>query len=442
MSTIDRDSRLHYMEIDADTGRLLADFWPTLQQHLPEILDGFYRHVTSAPDMARMIGDQTPRLKKAQSGHWERLFSGRFDDAYMQGVRTIGLTHNRIGLEPRWYITGYTYVLARLIGVACASGHDRQDLPATLAAVVKAVLLDIELAISTYQDALLEERAARQREVDAAISDFETTLGKVLSTVGEARTQLGASANQLSAAADHMTERSTVVAAASEEASTNVQTVAAATEELSSSIDEVARQVESSAKLATQAVTSANDTSEQMGALSASARKIDEVVVLINKIATQTKLLALNATIEAARAGEAGKGFSVVAAEVKNLAGQTEKATGDIASQIAAIQSAASNSVGAVNAIEKLITELDQSASTMASAIQQQTGATREIASNVQQAATGTAEVSQKIAEVNQTSQETKTVADQVLNASNNLETQASLLRETVDSFLARVRAA
>ena len=68
--------------------------------------------------------------------------------------------------------------------------------------------------------------------------------------------------------------------------------------------------------------------------MSQAADSIGDVIKLINTIAGQTNLLALNATIEAARAGESGRGFAVVAQEVKMLAAQTTKATGDIGEQI------------------------------------------------------------------------------------------------------------
>ncbi len=120
------------------------------------------------------------------------------------------------------------------------------------------------------------------------------------------------------------------------------------------------------------------------------AQKIGEVVGLISSIAGQTNLLALNATIEAARAGDAGKGFAVVASEVKSLANQTAKATGDISTQIAGIQSATSEAVQAIEAIAQTIEELSQIA-----AVDRRGGggtgaATQEIARNVQEAASGT----------------------------------------------------
>ena len=176
--------------------------------------------------------------------------------------------------------------------------------------------------------------------------------------------------------------------------------------------------------------------------LADAAQKIGEVVSLINDIAAQTNLLALNATIEAARAGEAGKGFAVVAAEVKSLANQTAKATEEIGTQVAGIQGATKDSVEAIKSIGKTIGEVNEIATTIASAVEEQSAATQEIARNVQQAAKGTQEVSSNIAGVTQAAGETGTAATQVLGASGDLAKQSEALREQVDRFLAKIRAA
>ena len=88
-----------------------AGFWKVVEPSLPTILDGFYQHVTSEPHLRIMVGDDVPKLKRAQTAHWQRLFTGNFDALYYAGVHAIGLMHHKIGLEPRWYIGGYAYVL-------------------------------------------------------------------------------------------------------------------------------------------------------------------------------------------------------------------------------------------------------------------------------------------------------------------------------------------
>jgi len=172
------------------------------------------------------------------------------------------------------------------------------------------------------------------------------------------------------------------------------------------------------------------------------ASKISDVVNLISDIAAQTNLLALNATIEAARAGDAGKGFAVVASEVKNLATQTGKATEEISSQIAAIQSEVDNSVTAIRNIAAAIHEINAVSNQIASAMEQQGSATIEIARNVQAAARGTEEVSGNIDNVTQAAAETGSAASQVLGAAAELGRQSDLLQSELGKFVATIRRA
>jgi methyl-accepting chemotaxis protein len=442
-TSADRETRLRFMRINDETGDHLRDFWKIVEPALPAILDSFYHHVTSEPKLASMIGNDIPRLKSAQGSHWGRLFNGRFDDAYINGVRTIGMIHNKIGLEPRWYIGGYNLVLSMLQELAVKSYRRK---PAELIAVQKAVnaavMLDMDFAISVYQEAMLAERQARQDKVTKAIEAFDGKSKAVLGAVAGAATQVQSTANTLAGNAQQTSTQSTAVAAASEQASANVQTVASATEELSSSVMEIGRQVAESTKIAGEAVDQANRTNTTVKGLSESAQKIGNVIKLIQDIASQTNLLALNATIEAARAGEAGKGFAVVAAEVKNLANQTAKATEEIGQQIAEIQGATNDSVGAIQEIAATITSINQIATTIAAAVEQQGAATKEIARNVQEAAKGTQEVSNNIGGVNKAASETGEMASGLLSAAGELTRQSEGLRHEVEGFFAAIRAA
>jgi hypothetical protein len=160
---------------------------------------------------------------------------------------------------------------------------------------------------------------------------FEADIKSVVSAVGRATTEMQRVADEITASVNGTSERAMAAAAASQQASASVSTVAAATEELASSVTEIGRQVTHSSGVADQAVVKAGETTEVVMGLAAASEKIGDALRLIGAIASQTNLLALNATIEAARAGEAGRGFAVVAAEVKQLASQTAKATDEIA---------------------------------------------------------------------------------------------------------------
>ncbi len=271
---------------------------------------------------------------------------------------------------------------------------------------------------------------------------FEVNIKGVVETISSSSTELEASAQTMTAVADQANQRSTAVAAASEQASSNVQTVAAATEELSASITEIGRQVHQSNTICSSAVQEAQHVNATVKNLADGAQRIGEVVALINDIAEQTNLLALNATIEAARAGDAGKGFAVVANEVKSLANQTGKATEDIAAQINAIQGATKEAVGAIQGIGNTIAKINEIATTIASAVEQQGTAMREIARNVSQAAAGTEDVSKNISGVREIAGEAGQASSHVLSAARDLANQSEKLSNEVDKFLATIRAA
>ena len=177
--------------------------------------------------------------------------------------------------------------------------------------------------------------------------------------------------------------------AATEQTASNVQSVAAGAEELASSVEEIRRQVHQSSELAKIAEVEGSRTNSIVLGLTGAAQKIGDVVALINSIADQTNLLALNATIEAARAGDAGKGFSVVASEVKTLAGQTSKATSEIAAQIDAVQKASEDAAKALSSITQTIADLNAVGAVIAAAVEEQTAVTREVSSNMHVAAQG-----------------------------------------------------
>ena len=325
-------------------------------------------------------------------------------------------------------------------------GLDRKDEVGDMAQAVETFKVKAaekardEAESRTRQDQIAASE--RKSEMIRLADTFEAAVGEIVETVSSASTELEASAGKLTKTADRAQELTTMVAAASEEASTNVQSVASATEEMASSVNEISRQVQASARMATDAVDQARKTNDRVSELSKAAARIGDVVELINTIAGQTNLLALNATIEAARAGEAGRGFAVVASEVKALAGQTAKATGEIGQQIAGIQAATQESVGAIKEISGTIEKLSEISSTIAAAVEQQGAATQEISRNVQQAAHGTQQVSANITDVQRGASETGSASAQVLSSAQSLSSESSRLRVEVDKFLDTVRAA
>jgi methyl-accepting chemotaxis protein len=282
----------------------------------------------------------------------------------------------------------------------------------------------------------------RQKAIENYVGEFESVVRQTLTQLGDASGQMRTTSTGLSTVSRQTNARVEVAEKASGEASNSVESVAAAAEELSASINDISQQAAHAAGIASRAVGQARETDSTVQGLAKSAGRIGEVVGLINTIAAQTNLLALNATIEAARAGEAGRGFAVVASEVKSLASQTAKATDEISEQISDIQKVAGEAIDAIKRIGGIIGEVNEVATAIAAAVQEQGAATQEITRSTQYAAQGTKNVSDNIVGVKADADAAAAAADDVKSASEMLETQSQQLGHQVTDFLGKIRAA
>ena len=302
-------------------------------------------------------------------------------------------------------------------------------------------LMQVERLESEKRDGEAMSEALRKSAMHRVADEFEMTVGSIVGVVSSAAVRLAESAANLAKAAETTEHLTGVVGSASHEASTNVSSVAAAANRLATSVSQVGEHVRESRRIGIAAVAQAQETDSRINELSEAAQRIGDVVQLINTIAKQTNLLALNATIEAARAGEAGKGFAVVAQEVKTLATETGKATGEIGAQISGIQAVTGNSVAAMKDIKNTIDRVSSIAGVISLAIEEQVGAIGEIASNVQHAATGTGDVVANIGAVNRQASVTGLASAEVLASARSLSTESQRLKLEIEKFVAQVRA-
>jgi methyl-accepting chemotaxis protein len=367
----------------------------------------------------------------------------------------LTLLISRLIARPMIRITEVTTALAAGETSVDVPARDRRDEVGALARaleVFKNNLIERERLRAERKRAAEEMEAARAQEqrarldrearLEETIAGFDATMTRALATVSGASGSLHATAKAMNATVEECTRQAAVVSTAAEEASSNVATVGGAGEELSKSISEISRQVSKSSQMTLDAVSQAEVANAQINALASAAASISDIIKIISAIAGQTNLLALNATIEAARAGDAGKGFSVVAAEVKALATQTAKATEDISAKVSLIQGATGTSVEAIKKITDTIAAINEIASQVAAAVEEQGAATGEIARNIREAETGTREVSSNIVGVGEAIGQTGAAAGNVLNSADDLARQSDELRRAVAEFFERVRAA
>ncbi len=297
-------------------------------------------------------------------------------------------------------------------------------------------------ALRAEQDRDGAAAEARRVALTGLISSFTAEANRSVETLRRSAEAMRTSSVALRAAADETQASTDTVGTAAEQVTTNVTTVSAAAEELAAAIAEIGRQVDTAAERSRGAVVEAGNAETVITGLSAAVERIGQVLHLIEEIASQTNLLALNATIEAARAGDAGKGFAVVASEVKTLAGQTARATEEIQSQIAAIQTETRRAAGAIDAMRGTIRSIDEINSAIAAAVEQQGAATGEIARNVGEAASGTSEVSSIIVTVQENAGRTRGAVGGIESAAGEVTERAGALETAVGDFVRAVAAA
>ncbi len=287
-----------------------------------------------------------------------------------------------------------------------------------------------------------EAEAHKTKLLTEVAQQFERTVGEVVHKVADASSELHSTATKMAETAEETSARTTLVAQDMADANSGATSAAAASDEFALSIGEISRQAATSSDLARLATDATSEADTTISALADSAEQVGQIVELIQTIAQRTNLLALNASIEAARGGEAGRGFAVVASEVKELAMQTSRATEQVADQIRAMQDTTGASVNALRSIAGQVKELETTAVSIASAVDQQSVAGQDLAQSIDLAARGTEKVAGHIEDVRELSLSTGAAASQVLTSANDLEVQASTLGDQVKAFLQRVREA
>ncbi|MBX2878849.1 MAG: HAMP domain-containing protein [Granulosicoccus sp.] len=323
------------------------------------------------------------------------------------------------------------------------AAKDKQTQAAELQARIDDLLCQVDIAVSGDLTIEIGQNSRDQigkigQRLDAFFTELRSSIGSIRVTaddLGGYSASLSKINNDLQSTGQATSAQANSVANSAVRVSENIDVAARSTEQLSASIKEIASNADQAAIIASDAVKVAESTDSIVRQLAESSQDIGQVLRVINDIAEQTNLLALNATIEAARAGEAGKGFSVVANEVKGLAEETAKATGQIGQKISAIQTDSQSAVSAIGSIDETIKNINEIQRRIANTVSEQNETTREIASTIGTAAKGSVEIASHITQVATGAKEVMDTAQQVETATADLQNAAGELSQRVGRF-------
>ncbi len=475
--------QMEFTQLDAESCARIRRLKSIVERELPFALDRFYDRVRATPEVKKFFSDDAhiAAAKGAQLGHWGAIAAGDFDDRYFERARAIGLAHARIGLEPRWYVGGYGLILESLIQslvrelwpkalIRRGPSRAANEAGAALGSLVKAVLLDMDIAISVYFGAGEDDRDKKKRaEVEIEAKERATVVESIGAALAKlARKDLGYRMNeaipeayrklrsdfndaidQLANAFEGVNHSVEAVHAGAQEITTAANDLSQRTEQQASSLEQTAaalgeitatvRKTAEGAKQAREVVSAAREDAERggqivskaveaMGKIETSSRQISQIIGVIDEIAFQTNLLALNAGVEAARAGDSGRGFAVVASEVRALAQRSAEA----AKEIKALISTSATQVG--EGVE-LVAQTGKALARIEAKVSEIDNVVADIAASAQEQAAGLHQVNAAINQMDQGTQQNAAMSEQASAASRSLAQESGRLSQLIGQF-------
>ena len=478
--TTELTDRLAFLKFDDVARDRLKALQPILRQSLGPALDTFYQQVRSNPETRRFFKDEAliQNAKSRQQSHWDTIASGNYDAQYAAAVKRVGETHARIGLDPRWYIGGYALVTEELIKSIVRERNssyfkrmtsDTDELGAILGVLVKAVILDMDLANSTYLDALDEKRRQAEAEIarttqeqahamkllsealaliangdlQASIdkpiaADFEeikqnfnetaTRLHEALSAVLVSMQVIENGNHELAQASDDLARRTEQQAASLEQTTAALAHINVGVQQTTQGVSHARTVAASASQNAAHTNAIVAKSKVAMDEIKSSTGQIGQITDVIDEIAFQTNLLALNAGVEAARAGESGRGFAVVALEVRSLAQRASESARHIRQLI-------DHATTSVAEGAELVANTDEALTRFTGQVQEINAIINTIAATASEQANGLAEVSTAVTELDHATQQNAAMVEQATAATQSLAGETAKLAHELAFF-------
>ncbi len=421
----------HYFGLDEPTKERLRALAPGLLGKLPKALDKFYAHIAAVPHLNGLIGETggSARLKAAQSAHWTTLFNAGFSSDFLERTLRIGAAHERIGLEPEWYLGGYLFMVEQLLDHVL-DRHRAAKAGDDIKALLRAILFDASMSLSAY--VRLGAVQAVKNEILTLSDMLEREATNTVGEIAHKAASFAQIAREVAHRSHTLEEMVEEIAAAAESLSVEIETVATAATQMRAVGEDIGTRIDASATLSQNATSRTDEAMTSVTTLAEAADRISSVVVLIRRIAAQTRMLALNATIEAARAGDVGRGFAVVAQEVKSLANQTEASIATVSAQADDIRHGTDTTTTTMTVVADAIGQVENAAREISQAAAEQRAAATGISHNTDAAAGNARRVAEHMRTIARQAEENQASAQELETLSGRLNTDMEMLRDRI----------